>query len=249
MTGLAKPEDVLTFLKKAHNDFQPLSQQLIFDKTHALHRTSIALYGSILELTGACILLVDCRLVTGVPILLRAILEAYVDLVNLLQNARYGYNMEVSHLKEWLKLLEEAKTGMNEYLADISKAPNLDSTITKWSEEKRKLQAKGYRALKIEEKFKLADMEKEYRSIYNSLCSDAHNNLRALVERHIEREQTDFSMVVYKAYSPEDSAVYVGMSAELLMRATEFIHGFHKSKVQDKLPPYRTELDQLRGEA
>lgn len=248
MKETAKSKEVLNFLKKAHDDFQPLSEQIIFDKTHPLHRTTIALYGSILELTGACILLVDRRLITGVPILLRAVLEAYVDLVNLVQNARYGYNLEVAHLKEWLKLLAEAKIGKNEYLADISKEPNLDSTIAKWSEEKRKLEAKGYRALKIEGKFKLAGMEKEYRSIYNSLCSDAHNNLRALVGRHIEREQTDFSIVVYKAYTPEDSATYVGMNAELLMRATELIHDFLKSKVMDKLPAYRLELNRLRGE-
>jgi hypothetical protein len=245
----ATPEEVLNFLKKAHDDFQPLSVEIVFDKTHALHRTTIALYGSILELTGACILLIDRRLVTGAPILLRAILEAYVDLVNLIENARYGYNLEVAHLKEWLKLLNEAKIGKNEYLADISKEPNLDSTIAKWTDEKRKLEAKGYRALMIEDKFRLAGMEKEYRSIYNSLCSDAHNNLQALVGRHIEREQADFSIVVYKAYTPQDSAHYVGINAEILMRATERVHEFFKSTVENKLPPYRGELNRLRGES
>lgn len=246
---IATPEEFLNFLKKAHDDFQPLSVEIVFDKTHALHRTTIALYGSILELTGASILLIDRRLITGVPILLRAILEAYVDLVNLIENARYGYNLEVAYLKEWLKLLEEAKTGKNEYLADLNKEKTLNSTIAKWADEKRKLEAKGYRALKIEGKFRLAGMEKEYRSVYNLLCNDAHNNLLALVGRHIEREQGDFSVVVYKAYTPEDSAHFVGTNVEILMRATERVHGFFKSNVENKLPSYREELNRLHGKS
>lgn len=249
MNKTAKPQEVLEFLKKAHDDFRPFFGQILFNKRHPLHRTIVALYSSILELTGACILLTDSRLIAGVPILLRAALEAYVDLVNLIRDPRYGYNLELAYLKEWLKLLEEAKNGKNEYLADIGNAPNLDATIVQWREETRKLKENGFKALLIESKFKSAGMDKEYRSIYNSLCSDAHNNIRALVERHIERERGDFSVVVYKVYTPEDSAVYVGTGAELLMNATQHVHEFFRSKVLHELPAYRAELDRIHGGA
>lgn len=245
---LAPPEKVIAFLKKAHDDFQPLSEQILIDKSHALHRTVIALYGSIVELTGCCIILIDRRLITGVPVLLRATLEAYVDLVNLVRNPRYGYFLEFAYLKEWLKILNEAKAGKNEYLEDISKAPSLDATLKEWHDKKQKLASAGYKAPSIESKFAWAGLEKEYRSIYNSLCVDAHNNLRALIDRHIEREPSDFSMVFYKAYAPEDSAVYVGTNAELLVRATQLVHDFFKSPAQDNLRSYREELDRLRGE-
>lgn len=172
-----------------------------------------------------------------------------MDFVNLVENAQYGYFLEASYLKEWLKLLEEAKKGKNEYLQAISEAPSLDKTIAEWRNELKKLEAKGYKALKIEKKFERAGMEKEYRSLYNSLCSDSHNNLRALVNRHIEREQTDFSIIFYKAYMPEDSAVYVGINAEILVRATQLIHKFLDSPAQENIKAYRVELDRLRGEA
>jgi hypothetical protein len=120
---------LLNFLKKAHDNFQPISLKIKFDKDHALHLNLIALYGSILELTGSSILLICNKLITGVPVLLRAILEAHVDLINLNNDPNYGYDLKFSFLKEWLKILDEAKKG-NDYLTEISAAKNLDETIT-----------------------------------------------------------------------------------------------------------------------
>jgi len=245
---LAPPTEVFAFLKTIHDEFQPLSVKITFDKANPRHRNAMALYGSIIELTGSIIILLDRGMASGVPILLRAILEAFVDLVNLTRTAQYGYYLEVSYIKEWLKILDEAKLGKNEYLASITALLTLDETIAKWRKEKAKLEAKGFHALKIEQKFKQADMEKEYRSIYNILCSDSHNNLRSLIDRHIQREETDFEIVFYKAYTSEDSAHFVGTNAELLLRATQVVHDFFDSSAKGEIPEYRTEMDRLRGE-
>ena len=246
---IAPPEQVFDFLKRAHDRLQPLSTRLSFDKAHPLHRNLNALYGSIIELTGGIIALVDRRLITGVPVLLRSMLEAYVDLLNLAANPTYGYTLELGHIKEWLKILHEAKTGKNEYLMAISEAPDLDERIAEWTRKKIALESRGIRSLRIEQKFQRADMEREYRSQYNSLCCDAHNNLRALVDRHIEMNGSGFEVVYYKAYTPEDSAVHVGTNAELLVRASQRLHAFLNSPVVDEVAQYRTELNVLRGEA
>ena len=246
---IAPPEKVFDFLIRSHNALQPLSERLSFDKGYPLHRNLIALNGSIIELTGAVIVLVDHRRITGVPVLLRSILEAYVDLHNLIETPTYGYVLELGHIKEWLKILQEARAGKNEYLAAIAEAPDLDDRIAEWTKRKDVLENKGHRSLRIEQKFHRAGMEKEYKSQYNSLCCDAHNNLRALVDRHIEMNGTGFEVVYYKAYTPEDSAVHVGTNAELLIRATQKIHEFFKSPVAGEVAQLRHELDVLRGEA
>lgn len=246
---LAPSEQIFDFLKRAHDEFQTFSQQIQFDKEHPQHRNIIALYGSIIELTGSAILLVDRRLITGVPVILRSILEAYVDLFNLAENSAYGYALEISYIKEWLKILHEAKGGQNEYLAAISQASSLDGSISSWQRKKQQLEAKGHRSLRIEQKFQRAHMEKEYRSIYNSLCCDAHNNLRSLIDRHIELGQSDFQVVFYKAYTPEDSALAVGTTAELLMRSSQKVHEFFDSPAIEQVAVYRAELDKLRGES
>jgi hypothetical protein len=246
---LVSPIEFLEFLKRAHDESQLLSQEIRFDKEHALHRHVIALYGSIIELTGSAILLVDKRLLSGTPVLLRSILEAYVDLCNLIENPRFGYALELSYIKEWLKILHEAQGGRNEYLLAISEAPLLPDSIAQWQSRKRKLEAEGHRSLTIEQKFQRIGMEKEYKSIYNSLCCDAHNNLRALVDRHIEIGQADFEVVFYKAYTPEDGALEVGTNAELLIRASEKVHQFFDSHVMEKIAALRSELNRLRSDS
>ncbi len=245
---MAPPDKVFAFLKTIHNEFQPLSVKIAFDKTNPRHRNVIALYGSIIELTGSIIVLLDQRMASGAPILLRAALEAYVDLVNLTKLANYGYCLEVSYLKEWLKILEEAKLGKNEYLAALTDEPTLAQSIQEWQKEKSRLEGKGFRALRIEQKFKHADMDKEYRAVYNMLCSDSHNNLRSLIARHIQREATDFEMVFYKAYTLADSAHHVGTNAEIIIRATQVVHDFFDSPVRGDILRYRKEMDRLRGE-
>lgn len=244
----APPEQVFEFLIRAHNALQLLSTRLSFNKGHPLHRNIVALYGSIIELTGAVIALVDQRLTTGVPVLLRSTLEAYVDLQNLIDAPTYGYALELGHIKEWINLLNEAKTGRNEYLASINESPDLDARITEWTNQKIALERRGHRSLKIYQKFQRAGMEKEYKSLYNSLCCDAHNNLRALVDRHVEINGDGFEVVYYKAYTPEDSAIHVGTNAELLLRASTKVHEFLGSPVIAEVAKLRHELNVLRGE-
>lgn len=244
---IAPPEQVLNFLKRAHDELQPLSTRIDFSKDHPLHRHIVALYGSIVELTGSLILLTDHRLISGVPVLLRSVLEAYVDLYNLSENPTYAFSLQLSYLKEWLNILHEASSGKNEYLTTISKAPDLAATISAWQQKKRGLKDKGYKSLNVENKFQRAGMEKEYRSIYNSLCSDSHNNLRSLIGRHVERKESDFEVVFYKAYTPEDSAHYIGTAAELLVRASEKVHAFFDSPVRKEVESFRIELNELKG--
>ena len=70
---------------------------------------------------------------------------------------------------------------------------------------------------------------------------------RSLIDRHVELNEADFEVVFYKAYTPEDSAHYVGMAAELLVRASEKVHAFFDSPVQTEVGAFRAKLDELRG--
>lgn len=246
MTATSK--EVITFLKASHDEFQVLAKEIKFDGSDSHHRCCMALYGSILELTTSCVILIDKGLLTGAFVLLRSILEAYVDLENLIESKSYLADLEMSFVTEWLRILDEAAAGGNEYLADISKSPDLAATIKKWRAKRSELEAQGGCVMTQAEKFKRAGLDREYRSIYNELCSNSHNNLRALLDRHVEEEQDDFSIVYYKEPSGRDIAINVGVLTELLMRATQATHGYFKSPVIDKVNFRRQELDKLRGE-
>ena len=246
---IAPPEEVFAFLKRLHVECQSFVLRLKFDKQHAPSRTAIALYGSIMELCSGLICLVEQQLLPGAPVLLRAVLEAHVDLVNILANPRYGYSLERSYIREWKKLLQEAQSGSNEYLDAISKQGSLVGRIQELQRKDSKLEAQGHRVLLLEQKFRLAGMEKEYRSLYNSLCCASHNNIRSLVDRHFEFSDEDFTVVFYKAYTPEDASVYVGTATEVLLRATEALHAKLESEDTGSISALRAEFNGLRGDA
>lgn len=206
----------------------------------------MSLYGSILELTTSFVVLINNNLLTGASILVRSILEAYVDLENLSHEKSYLKDMEVSFAKQWLIILNAASRG-NPYLESLSKAPDLAEAIKKWEKKKAELESEGGRDLLQLEKFEKAGLENEYRSIYNDLCSKSHNNLRALFDRHAEMEEGDFSITFYKKPEEADSAVTVGIVTEILMRATQALHAHFSSPALDRVKARRQELDKLRG--
>ena len=167
--------EVFEFVKRLHDECIRLSEHIVFDKKHARHLYSVALYGSLIELSGSLVVLIERKHGTGVPAIFRLLLEAYVELRNLHENAKYGHHMQASYDKQWLKVLKEAKNKPNPYLKDISEIANLDNEIRKYEQELADLKDKGYQPLNVFERFQRAGMEDEYRSLYNFLSSDAHS--------------------------------------------------------------------------
>jgi hypothetical protein len=198
-------------------------------------------------LVGSCITLINNQQLIGVPILLRSILEGYVDLLNLIHDPKYGHHLDSSLLTEWIKLLDEAKTGNNELVLSLIDIP--EEIITQLKNKNEELKKNGFKPLQSKEKFKRAEMLKEYRSIFNMLCCDSHNNLRSLIARHINQKDDDFLIVIYKATTPQDSAMHVALITEYFLRATELVHDFLKSPVRNKIAEYRLIVDKLHVEA
>jgi hypothetical protein len=242
-----KAETMLNLLKQIHNDFQALTETLKFDQWHAHHRTAITLYSSIFEYAGSCITLIDMQQTISIPGLLRSLLEAHVDLSNLIDDASYGYNLEASCFKEWIKLLNEAKKGDNELIMSLVNVA--DETVTEIKNKYDEHKKNGYLPLTAKEKFDRAGMTKEYKAIFNMLSWDSHNNLNSLVRRHITQRDDDFAILIYKTTTPKDSAVYIALITEYFLRSTEKVHSFLNSQVIDKITGYRSILNKLNVEA
>lgn len=189
--------DLFNFLKKIHDDCIELSKSIKFDKKHPRQLHLIGLYGSIVELSGCIITLIDEKKWIGIPSLFRSALEASVDLINLHANAEYGYFMEASYYSNWLKVLKEARKGKNPFLSEISKVKNLDLEIITYEKEKSSLKARGYIPLQIVDKFEKAGLINEYRSMYAFLSNDAHSNISSLIDRHYRIDGDDFKVVYY----------------------------------------------------
>ncbi len=84
-------KNIIGFLGLLHDRCLDLSQQLIFDKSHALHFALMSLYGSLIELVGCMLTLMRNNGKLGVPPLFRTFLETYVEFHNLVRDPKYGY--------------------------------------------------------------------------------------------------------------------------------------------------------------
>lgn len=77
------------FLKDMHEKFQGYVKNIHFDNKNSLQFSLISLYGSIMEFTTSCIFLIDSKIMISIPVLIRTMLEANIDLINLILDSKY----------------------------------------------------------------------------------------------------------------------------------------------------------------
>lgn len=236
------------FFVLAIGECTELARELRFDKTHQWHMALVTLYGSILELSHAIRVQIGNGSPIGVPILLRSQLEAFVDFVNLAGDQKYGYHIDAANLREWKRVLTEAKTTSNPYLRDISEFKDLDVAMADHESKLMELEAKGYRALNNFEKFDRSGQAQEYRSFYNFLCCHTHNNMRALIERHIEfiDDGADIEVQFFAPAVLTDLVEYYDSAAGILVAATIGIHEALKSEKKAETEALSEKLQLLR---
>ena len=238
--------EYLHFLKELHDSFIDLSKAIVFDKKHRRQLFMIALYGTILELCGGFITLLNGKFYTCIPTIFRSIVEAHVELKNLFLEPTYGYSMEASRNDQWIKVLNEAKKGDNPFLDGFRNWDKLDEELSKNKTELKELKEKGYKPLKVYERFKKANMENEYRSLYNFLSCDAHSNIRALISRHLEFEEGDFKVVYYRDEPLEHHVSYLDTTAGIMVDSSGMIHEIFKTGKENVVKEYGKKLGELR---
>lgn len=183
----------------------------------------MALFGSVIELAHGMSVLQQAGSTCGIPSVFRTLLETRVEFVNLMRDATYGYHMEAADLRETLKVLKTARDKKNAFLPDLAAMPNLDQLIDDLVAQFDKLMKEGCGPLTVFDRFVLAGMEDEYRSIYNSLSSDAHSNRRALVDRHVEFNEGDFELVFFKSAPDEYALPYMESATTYVVESTREI--------------------------
>ena len=87
--------------------------------TNDVSRMVVLLYASMIEQTDSFLLLANNGRRAGTHAIFRSFLEAYVDLKALAQDDTYLHHMYASYHREWLRVLREADTRSNQYLASI----------------------------------------------------------------------------------------------------------------------------------
>lgn len=220
-----KPVDLEDY-RQAMSKVLDYFEYIKFDKKQPWHRDIVSLYCSLVEYSDNLFALFEKQKVVAMPLILRSMLEAYVDLKNLCAEKTYGYNLQASNIKEWLKLTREAGKLQNPYLEGLATANEFEEQVEEWQTELRDLKEKGFVPLRQDQKFQIAGMENEYRSLYNYLCSYSHNNIRALIDRHLEinEDKTDFKIVMFPEFSAGKADHYISTAIICLNESSKIVH-------------------------
>ena len=120
--------DAFELLKRLHDELLPRAKRIVFDKRNMVDFHRIALYGSLVEFSGAIIVAILNNARIGVPSLFRSMLEASVEFRNLIRDPSYVEFMNANHSAQWLQVLEEAKdrksTRLNSSHSRASRMPS-----------------------------------------------------------------------------------------------------------------------------
>lgn len=174
------------------------SEKIRFDISNRQYAFCVSMYFSLLENSHACVLLLKNYNYWPIPALLRVMYEIDVDLRCLCQDAGYLKNMQASFCYEKKRFFNNAIHLEESNQRLPRKLQIYQEHVAKLDEQLKQLEADGRKHLKIHERFKIAGLKTEYDRDYKILCDDTHNNIELLWKRHIDFEQGNSRVEIFR---------------------------------------------------
>jgi len=121
------------------------------------------------------------------------------------------------------------------------------AALKRHEDELKRLKKEGFGVIPISARFDRVGMSNEYNSVYRFESDGSHNSLQASISRHVELDQNDFELALYKERSLDDYRSRLDSAAALLADATEKIHERLKSGRQKEVRSLSEELASIRA--
>ncbi|MGR8998069.1 MAG: DUF5677 domain-containing protein, partial [Gammaproteobacteria bacterium] len=188
---------------------------------------SVCLYTRLVEIASGCKALLEKDSLVGIPILLRSMYEADIDLTNLMKCRDYSKDMYASFLKEKLRLTKEvASFKPNPFLTAVKASRNPAEDLKETQDEFDRLVAQKHGRIDIRCRAELAGKINEHLSVYNMLCLDTHNNIRSLEDWHLEvTDSNNYHVVAFKQ-TKADLVHYLSAVPGIILLQTKALADF-----------------------
>jgi hypothetical protein len=245
----------ITLLEKALPHFRRLIQ-VVSDWTHGLkvsanaqHLLAASLHASILEQTRAIEILLQNGNGTGAFIVLRSLLEAAVDLFNLVSDPMYAEYMHSALLNQQQRVLESAsKSGeSNPYLFEfVEHSSDVRAALTRVQTKLGELKTRDIKPLEIRKRFDRAGRLDLYEGPYAYLCWHSHNNINILEDRHLQQTPSGFAITYLRPPDDGDVITIVDTTAGMITNSTSFLSQLLESP-RSQIDPVIHALDKLRA--
>lgn len=207
----------------------PYAEELVFQRDNHRELVAALLYSSILELAHSIYVLLSNNHGNQAFALVRTMLEALIDLKNLVNDENYHRNILLEHNEYWVAILNEAKKG-NQYLTSISQDSGVGERLRSHKNEMEILRGKGAQYLSVKKKFKKAKEVDLYNTGYKMACGYTHTNLRSMLARHVDQTvKGEIEFVAFKEHDPEDFPVVVEAFLNFTRESSRLTHGFFET--------------------
>jgi hypothetical protein len=195
-----------------------------FSLSNPTERHSVILLLALIDHGRSILALLIAKEYPGIPIIGRAAVEGYVDLVNLCDNRRYWMHLEADEVTRWTEYEQLARTGANRNLQPIVRFPRIDELRRYYARRRQELGRLDIGVLSIAAKFERAGLREMYDSYYALLCSETHNGAPNLLSRYVAMDQDTM-----RARAPGErnrsqhhyEAPVALTTSEIIVRATE----------------------------
>ncbi|PBB31108.1 DUF5677 domain-containing protein [Mesorhizobium sp. WSM3882] len=243
---MSKIQVMFGLLVDMMNDTMRLIQKVEFNKGSRVHRAVMALYASIIEHTDSAMLLRTHGRAAGIDTILRTNLEAFVDLVNLCNDPAYYNQMLALYHKDWLALTQGGLDG-NPFLDFFKEDPGSAQRVEYHKAALAELQKLGP-TLNVFDRFQLAGLENEYRSVYKDLCGHSHNNINSLSDQHfVGNTENSLEVVIFAEMGKEALLSSLDQFIAILGTAGYIVHHYFKSPVAKEAAALKTRRNELQS--
>ncbi|OEY65999.1 hypothetical protein BG841_05695 [Marinobacter sp. X15-166B] len=218
-----------------------------FDSNNPQHVLGVSLYCSVVELCPSVLLIVQKGQFIAVPHLVRAMIEANVDLINTLKDADYHNHLCANYIQRMIGIVQRAHNTKD--VPFLSAAGGIDE-IRKCLGQKRKeladLKRKGFPPLNVGERFDKANQSSEYVSVYSYLSGFSHNDISALEDRHMRTEGDGYKIVLFEELGEKNEVHLLDLVITVLIGSSGRVHEFFGTGKFAEINQYMEESSKLR---
>ena len=206
---------------------------MLVSKTDGSKRADyiLAYYCRILQLSSNGLILLQNKASPGADIILRSLLECFVNYKNLLADENFHSVLEMewhSHKKRFYSDIES-----NPYLSSVSKAPDLIETLSIHQAEFDRLRSLGTKKANWEKRFEKIEWGDEYRAIYRGLSKTSHSILISVLSDHIVNPESGFDHFRIDSWDPDKHFAGVSAYISILVGSADDLRGYFKLPSSD----------------
>lgn len=229
------PQELMAELSR---DLSEFLLRLPFNKRNQLDVHTVSLHATAIELASDMALLSDARSGKGIPLIARSIVEACLDLENLLADPGYAKRLKVKYLHDLVRIDSGALQFLGYPGFDWIDENQLREKLRRNKQELKMLKSQGIKPVSLPDKFELLGLTAEYSNVAPVLNQFVHNTYDALFRRHVFSRDGDYELQIFAGHNDTDYLGIFAFAIIMILSSAEKIHEDFGSAVASQVSEY-----------